>query len=256
MNLKFFVNADAIAKEFGDLKKDVEEAITLGVKQIASMTHAKTQEMASSTLKSTRDTYMKALSFKEEQKGIWVVTLNESAMFIEEGRKSGDMIPDLLKKNAKIAKDGSRYKVIPFDQAKNPSSTPASSNMFVNQVKQELKQRGIPYKKIEFGPDGSPRIGRLHTIKDIKSLKPSSRADFGALSGLTIYQTKTASGKIKRDILTFRVASTKHQGSKWIHPGLPAQKFMDKALDWAIGVFDKEILPAILDNFKATGGPK
>lgn len=250
MNLKFFVNAEAIAKDFEDLKKEVEEAVTLGVKQVASMTYAKTQELAGQELKSTRETYMNSLKFEEVQKGIWVVSLDEKALFIEEGKAAGSMIPDLLRKNAKTAKDGSRYKVIPFDQGKSISKAPESSHMFLNQVKKELKQRGIPYKKLEFDKDGSPRIGRLHTIKDIESFRPSSRASFGALSGLTIYQTKTPGGKVKRDILTFRVASSKHEGSKWIHPGLKAHKFMDEALSWAEGVFDKEILPAILESFK------
>lgn len=248
-NLRFFVDADAIASEFNELKEEVKKAMEDGVKQVASMTYAKTQELASSKLNSTRKTYMDNLEFKEVAPGIWVVSLDEKAMWIEEGRKSGDMTEDLLKKNYKIAKDGSRYKAIPFDQAKPTSQTPMSARMFANQVKTELRARNIPYKKIEYNPDGSPRLGKLHTINDISSLRPSARASHGALAGLSIYQSQTKSGNVRRDIMTFRVVSSKHKGSKWIHPGLEAKKFMDEALEWASDIWDKEILPAILERF-------
>jgi hypothetical protein len=248
-NLRFFVDAEAIAKEFGELKKEVEEALTQGVKQVASMTHAKTQELASEKLKSTRQLYLNNLEFKEIEMGIWVVSLDQPALFIEEGRKSGSMIPDLLRRNAKTAKDGSRYKAIPFQHNKPPSQTPRKSEEIVSLVKSELKARNIPYKKIEHNADGSPRLGRLHVIKDIQSPRPSARASHGVLDSLTIYQTKLPSGKIRRDIMTFRVASTKHEGSKWIHPGMEGKKFMDEALEWAEKIFNDEILPSILEKY-------
>jgi hypothetical protein len=249
-NLRFFVNADEIAAEFGDLKEQVKKTLEDAVQQVASMTHAKTLELANEKLHSTRSIYTSSLDFKEEAPGIWVVSLDEKAMWLEEGRKSGDMTEDLLKRNYKVAKDGSRYRAIPFSHSKGPSATPKASQMFVNQVKQELKSRNIPYKKIEYNQDGSPRMGRLHTIKDISSLRPSSRASFGALAGLTVMQSMGSNGKVRRDIMTFRVVSSKHKGSKWIHPGLEANKFMDQALEWAERIFDNEILPAILESYR------
>lgn len=248
MNLKFFVNAQEIAAEFKEMKEQVEKAVTEGVRQVASMTYAKTQELASSKLKSTRDIYLDNLSFKEIENGIWVVTLDEPALWIEEGRKSGSMIPDLLKKNAKIAKDGSRYKIIPFNRGKTPSQTPVSAQPMVNLLKTALRAAKIPYRKIEYNQDGSPRLGRLHTL-NINSPRPSPRASSPALHGVTIYQSMTTRGKVRRDIMTFRIASSKHEGSKWIHPGLEARKFMDESLEWASNIFDKEILPAILEQF-------
>jgi len=249
MNLRFFVDAKALAAEFGERKEQVEEAITQGVKQVASMTFAKTQELAASKLHSRRKTYLDNLKFEEAAPSIWVVSLDEPALWIEEGRKAGDMTADLLKRNYKVAKDGSKYRAIPFDQAKPPSQTPQSVQMFVNQVKAELKARKIPYKKLEYTKEGSPRLGKLHVINDIISPKPSARASHGVLSGLTIYQTQTAKGSVRRDILTFRTVSSKHRGSKWIHPGLEAEKLMDQALEWASNTFDKEILPSILESF-------
>lgn len=248
-NLRFFIDAEAIAAEFKELKEQVQQAIEKGVKQVASMTYAKTQELANSKLNSTRKMYLDNLDFEEVAPGVWVVSLDEPAMWIEEGRKSGDMTEDLLRKNYKTAKDGSRYRAIPFHYSKGPSQTPISAQMFVNQIKSELKTRGIPFKKIERDENGSPRMGRIHLIKGIESLRPSARASHGALSGLAIYQQKSKTGNVRRDILTFRMVSSKHKGNKWIHPGYEAQKFMDEALEWASNVFDKEILPSILEGF-------
>lgn len=248
-NLKFFVDANHLSQEFGELKSQVQEALTLGVQRLASMTLAKTTELANEKLQSLRGKYLENLKYEEISNGIYVVSLDSPALFIEEGRDSGDMTEDLLRKNAKVAKDGSRYKAIPFDHAKPPSQTPASSQMFVNQVKMELKARKIPYKKIEYNQDGSPRLGKLHTIKDISSLRPSARASHGALSGLNIYQQKLPNGKISRSILTFRVVSSKHKGSKWIHPGLEPKKFMDQALEWAEKKWESEIFPEIMKRF-------
>lgn len=248
-NLRFFIDASAIAEQFKELKSEVEKALTEGVQQIASMTYAKTQELASAKLNSTRQTYLNALSFKQIDNGIWVVSLDQPAMFIEEGRKAGDMTEDMLRKNYKVASDGSRYKAIPFDQAKTPSQTPVSAMQYVNQVKTELKARNIPYKKIEYDANGSPRLGKLHTINDIQSSKPSSRASHGALSGLSIYQRQMKNGSVRRDILTFRVVSSKHKGVKWSHPGMDGHKFMESALAWAESEFDKSILPAIMEKF-------
>jgi hypothetical protein len=248
-NLRFFIDAQAIAQEFGELKKEIEEAITQGVKQVASMTYAKTQELASEKLKSTRQLYLDNLKFEEIENGIWVVSLDEPALWLEEGRKAGSMIPDLLKRNARTAKDGSRYKAIPFSHNKPSSQTSRKSQDIINLVKSELKARKIPYKKIEYNSDGSPRLGKLHVINNINSPRPSIRASHGVLDSLTIYQTKLPSGKIRRDIMTFRVASTKHEGSKWIHPGIEAKKFMDEALEWAEKIFNDEILPSILEKY-------
>lgn len=249
-NLKFSINAEEMASLFGDLKKEVEAALTDGVQRLASMTHAKTLEHAQSELTSTRKKYTDALSFEEIEKGVWVVSLDESALFIEEGRKSGSMVDDLLRNNAKVSKDGNRYKAIPFEHSKPPSQQTPKAKEITDQIKRELRSVGVPFKKIEYNPDGSPRIGKLHKF-DFPSNKPSAMASHPALSGLTIYQHKTSGGNIRRDIMTFRMVSDKSKAEgKWHHPGLEARKFMDKAFASALQEWESEILPEILNRFK------
>lgn len=210
MNLKFSIDAEAIAQEMKNFKEEVKAELEKGVEYLSKMTHAKVLELAQAKLTTTRKIYTDNVEYREVSPGIWVVSLNSPAMWIEEGRKAGDMTEDLLRKGAHVSKDGSRYKSIPFDYGKPPSQMDGFTRNLVAKIKFELRKQSIPFKKLELDSNGSPRVGKLHSM-DISSPKPSSRASHDALAGLTIYQTKTASGSVRRDILTFRTVSDKHR---------------------------------------------
>ena len=249
MKLIFFINAQEMAAEMKNFKVEVEAALQDGVKNLAAMTHAKVAELASEKLHGRRQQYMDNLDFEEVVPGLWVVSLDQAALWIEEGRKAGDMTEDLLRKGAKTAKDGSRYKAIPFDQAKPSSQLTPFGNDMVKKLKNELRKQGIPYKKLELGPNGSPRIGKLHEF-NIESPRPTKRASTPALFGVSIHQTLGKSGRVKRSIMTFRIVSSKHKGTRWIHPGAEGEKFFEKAFEWAQETFEKEILPKIYERFQ------
>jgi hypothetical protein len=247
-NLKFFINAEELAKEMKDFKVEVVQALEDGVRQLSAMTYAKVTELAQEKLTATRKIYTDNLEYKEVSPGLWVVSLDEPALWIEDGRKSGSMLNDLLRKGAKTSKDGHRYKAIPFDHGKPPSQMDPFARMLVAKVRSELKKASIPFKKLEYTPEGSPRLGKLHTM-NISSPYPSKVASHQALWGLNIYQTKTVGGEVKRDIMTFRMASDAHP-EKWIHPGRPPAEFFETALIWAEKEFEDNILPAILAKFR------
>jgi hypothetical protein len=249
-DLKFFINAEELASIFGEAKKEAEQAITDGVAKLAAMTHAKVLQLANEDLHSTRKLYTDNLDFKQISDGVWVVTLDEPAMFIEEGRQSGSMVDDLLKNNSKVSKDGNRYKVIPFEHSKPQSQQTKFSQDLTSQIKRQLKSQNIPFKKLEYNADGSPRIGKLHTM-DLPSAHPTEKASHPALHGLTIYQTKTASGNVRRDIMTFRVVSDKSKReNKWVHPGLEAKHYFEKAWEDCQRTWEDEILPEILKQYE------
>jgi hypothetical protein len=251
-NIKIQINVDAIAESLNLIKEEIQQAVDAGVQKLASATHAHVIELAQERLHTTRDKYLEALSFEEIVPGVYVVSLDlDKAGWIEEGKPSGSMLDDLLRYDAKTSKDGNRYKVIPFEHSKAPSQMNDKAKKYVSTIKAELKKRGLPYKKLEYGPDGSPRIGKLHQF-NIKSTYPSARAKTPALYGLTIYQHKDErTGKVRRDIMTFRIASDKHRAEGlWFHPGIEPRKFLDKAAEWAVKTFENEILPTILEQFK------
>lgn len=248
-NLQFHVNTEEIAAQFGEMKNQVEKALHDGVQGVAASTHAKVAEMAQSELKSTREKYLEALSFQELAPGVWIVNLNESALWIEEGQEPHEMIDDLLKKNAKISKDGSRYKVIPFEHSKASDRQTGSEQNLVNQIRDHLKKQNIPFKGIERDSSGKPRLGRVHKM-NIPGPKLKQSHTAPPLQGLSIYQSRGSGGKVRRDILTFRTVSDKHKGTgKWFHPGTEPKKFLDRALEWAMNTWESEILPGILSRF-------
>lgn len=158
----------------------------------------------------------------------------------------------------------SKYLVVPFAHKKGPmSQTPAAQDL-TSTIKRELKQRNIPYGKIERGPDGKAKTGLLHSFDINKEpVKTHDGAGQGHgpvgavrqgttgipfLQGIRIYQ-RNQGGKINRGIMTFRVASSKQRGSgKWVHPGLTARHFFEEGQDWALAQWDK-ISDQILKDF-------
>lgn len=239
---------DDVVEQFRkDLQKDLNEA----VKNLADMTLEKTLEFASEGLHTTFSIYKDALSSKRIEAGVYVISLDQKALWIEEGLPENfDMKPGLLK-DAKVSKEGNRYAVVSFQHNKRPSEQGPQAKELVSQIKRVLRQESIPYAKIEKDSNGSPRIGLLHKI-DIDSDKPTAKASTPALQGLRIYQNKDEKGKVSRSIMTFRTVTDGPSGKdKFIHPGLEAKKFMDKALTWAEEIFDREILPELLKKWGA-----
>ena len=255
-NLQFHVNTAEIAEQFGELKDKVEQVLYLAVKRLAVTTHAEVQQLAENNLHSTKKIYLDAIDirngngFKELAPGLWVVDLNESAMWIEEGQEPHSMKEGLLAKNAKTSKDGYRYKSIPFKHSKAQDLQTTQEKDLVNEIRGHLKKQKISFEGIETDASGKPRLGRLHRMNiPSKRLKPYHVAP--PLQNLSIYQSKTKEGKIRRDVITFRtVSENPNSKSKWFHPGVkPPRKFMDKALEIAMRRWESEILPDILSRF-------
>lgn len=254
MSLKFNIDAAAIAAQFKEFAVEVEQDLKKAVANLAAITHAKVVEEANTELHTSRQDYMDALGFEEIVDGVWVISVDESAMWIEEGIEANkDMKPDLLAKNAKVSKAGHKYKVIPFDYGKGPTQNSPSTQMVVNAIKSNLKKEGVPFKKIEKNADGSPKVGKLH---EFNFGNPGGRmggpgkGNTPVMNGLSIYQTMTKTGNVRRDILTFRtVSSGPGSQGKWHHPGLEPKKFLDKALEWALQEWEQKILPEALKKW-------
>ena len=247
-DLRFDINVDDLVAEFGEIKETVSKDIKQAASDVASMTHAKVLEYARNDLSSLSKLYTDNVEFSNPDENLWVVTLKEPAMWIEEGRKSGSMIDDLLQRGFKTSKDGNKYRVIPMEHSKPPSQQSNAAQDMTTFIRGELKKRNINYKKVELDKSGSPRLGLLHRF-DVDNPRMSEKQKEN-LKGVAVYQTKGQDGAVRRDVMTFRVVSEKQKADgKWMHPGRDASKFMDRALDWAMRTFENEMLPAILAKY-------
>lgn len=239
------------------------EALTKAAADLTAQIHVHIIERVNDQLHSTRDTYVKALSFLQINAFTWVVNLDASALWIEDGRPPGEMIDDLLRSpKAKTAADGSRYLVVPFQHNKAPTRLPIAQHSLQDTVKAELKRRKIPYGKIERNVDGSPRLGLLHkldiTDKPLKTHEGAAqgwgkigdvrqgRTGIPFLQGIRIYQ-RQVEGRTQRGIMTFRVVSDKQKGTgSWFHPGLEPKHFFEEAFLWATREWETKIKQQVL----------
>lgn len=248
-DLKFELDIDKLSETFGNLKEKIKDDLKSGVEGLATMTHAKTLELSRDELGSLSQMYSENVEFSNPEDNLWVVTLKSTAMWIEEGRKSGFMEELLNGKSAKTTKDGKKYAVIPFKHNQNPTRQSAKAKELAGQIKQALRQRGINWKKIEYGADGSPRVGRLHSFNlDTARAKPQHKAPL--THGISVYQTKTGDGSVRRDVMTFRIIHEDHKNEGlWKHPGREGSNILDKAFDWAMNEWETSMLPDILKEY-------
>ena len=122
------------------------------------------------------------------------------------------MLPRLLK-NAKVAKDGSLYKVIPIRQSGSESS---KKNMAVTTES--------AYRNIE---DTRRRVKTERESETSRGVSPDvmkGMDTFSAMQAISNSRQKQASTRKTNTepVINFRTASSKQDpSSKWVHPGRP-----------------------------------
>jgi hypothetical protein len=128
--LKINIDVSALAAQFKELALEAEQSLMEGVKNLAKQTHAHVAEEAARKLKGSLKTFQENLGFEEVTPGIWVVSIDEPALWIEDGIPKGfDMKPGILNgKNAKTG-PGGKYAVVPFDPSKNPDASVNASGV-------------------------------------------------------------------------------------------------------------------------------
>ncbi len=266
----FYINLDIkalLAAGMGGLDEGAKKAMKEAGSRLTAMTRAHIVEEANKKLHTRRQMFLDGLTHFQLDEDTFVVNLDAKVRWIDDGMSAHSMIDDLLKsKKAKTAKDGSKYVVVPFNHKKGPTQMTGAQKTLLDTIKKELKARKIDYGKTETGADGKPKMGLLHSF-DIKHAPiktsnspgqgkgPIGQAMMGPtgiplLQGIRVYQrgvkNKDGSTSVKKDIMTFRVASSKHKGQgRWDHPGNEAVKLMDEAFTWAKATWEREIVPQL-----------
>lgn len=271
-------------KDLADLEEATTKAVKDAVAKLTDAAHRKIVELANAQLHTRRQLYIKALSVDQEEEDVWVITLDAKAVWIDNGQREFSMLDGLLKSSkAKPAKDGSMYLVVPFKHGPGKgktNSTPAQQSL-TSTVKAAMKEKGIPFAAIEKDAKGNAKIGKIRSfnindqplktengpgqghgpIGSVRQGPNARQAENGGpggggkpfLAGVSIYQIPDEKAKsgVRREILTFRIASSKHQGSqRWRHPGTPPMNLMQSGLDWALEEFSKKIEPEIMAQIR------
>lgn len=273
---KINVDVSAISQLANKATEQLLPAIQNGIQTLSTQTHLHIAENVNNSLHSSRQKYIDALKWQQVDNNTYLIVLEREAWWIEDGIAPGTEMVDYLLRQAnpnskppKTARDGSRYRAIPFQHNKGPTQQTKTQNELKETIRAEMSKRGIPYGKIEMGADGTPKLGKLHSfdIKD-KPLKTHQgvgqgwgeigKPKVGAtgipfLQGVNIYQTKVKdkSGResVQKQIMTFRIVSSKHKGTgRWVHPGFEPKKFLQEGYEWALKEWNDKILPQIMET--------
>jgi hypothetical protein len=243
------------------------QAMKDAARDLTAMTHAKTVELANSRLNTRRKMFIEALSMTQLNDSTWFIQLDAKARWIDDGMPPHSMLDDLLKSpKAKVSKDGHRYVVVPFHHGpgKGITVTPAQGDL-INTIRAEMKRNAIPFGKIERHNDGSAKLGKLHSFNILDAPKkthegvgqgkgPVGKVRQGPtgipfLQGVNVYQRKQADGSVRRDIMTFRIASERHRGQgRWEHPGLEPKRIFEDVAEWAWQTWEREIAPQVMEK--------
>jgi hypothetical protein len=283
MDFHFSVNLDQISEQLRQKRELVEGVITEEIKKLSIATHAFVTNFANERLEGfKREAFFgknnNNVRWQEISPGMWVVEIDESSRWVEEGRESVFMDWLLKGPNAKTAKDGSRYAVIPMGQARGAGGKKPNKEPFLQAMIQgALKREGISLNRLDKGPDGKPKLGilsKLHIevahrteghapffskprtpeMAAQVNLKPHSGHFF--LKNAVVMQREIHSGgrkRVSKEVVTFRVISSKHrEEGRWFYPKVEPLNSIPEAYKWAESEWE-HIVKSLEEQFNKTG---
>lgn len=242
-----------------NLKKDIVAA----TKALGQGAFQKAHEIADQKMSpELSGVYKQNLYINELSENITEIGIKEDAFWIEQGKKGGFMEELLNHKSGsppKTAKDGSKYRVIPFKHSATGKGSSTASQTAINELKTFLKKEGIRYSKtraLALDANGSPRVGRIHSF-DIKAMRDRKKKSVENLSrnleGLSIYQNYNPETKrVERNIMTFRIISEKHRNSgKWQYPaGRPKKQVLKDVFAWVEQTWQSKIFTELKNKYE------
>jgi hypothetical protein len=264
MSLKIVIDVNKLKKDIKDWTSDKEADLLAEVENISEKTQDYIIKLAGMELHSTLKMFLDNLDLEQTAPGVHVISVDEDALFIEEGHKERpfDMKPGLLntvKEGAKQPKTikhgpnaGLKYRIIPFDQMKSPSNSTEKGRDLIKRIRKQLKKNNIPFAKLELDKNGSPRVsGKPLHVFNWGGEYPG-KANTGDMQRVSIYQTLTKNGNVRRDIMTFRTVSAGSASKdKWINPGMSGKKFLDRAASWAMKEIELSMMPSLIRKWES-----
>jgi len=253
-----------------NLKPVAQKALRNAADSLIIMTKNHIVEEAQQKLHSRLGMYIEGLSSFKADKDTWIISLDASVAWVDDGLEAHSQLDDLLASpKAKRSKSGSKYISVPFQiNKKQADMTPAQKALFAA-VKKELASVGVKMNQVETNAKGMPRIGLVRSLDinnaPVKQWDDQPGAGHGPvgeafqgktgtpfLKGIRVYQ-KEAGGKIQRNIMTFRTASSTQQGKgMWDHPGVKGVHLFEEAHNWALSQWSEKIVPQLLSEITSS----
>lgn len=248
-----------------ELEGQANKALQEGLRDLSAQTYAHIVENVQSKLHTTREKYLKHLHINQDSDGVWVISLDEEAMWIEEGKEPGSMVEDLLSSpKAKTSQDGGKYLSVPFEHSKKSSSQSGPAKSMTAAIKTELQKQGASWSKLETDSKGQPKLGLVRSFDIMKEpVKKHEGPGTGKgktgqvmqgptgiplLQGVRVYQHQMGN-KVSKSVVTFRTVSSKMAGTdRWHHPGIEEKKFLDEAMDWAQEQWETKMKDQIFES--------
>lgn len=257
MAIPIYIDTSEVIDEFGLTNSEAEEMIDYGIKELTAEFASNWAEEAKNSLQSSRREYINSIVVVDDgkMKGSVVLTGMVPNM-IESGASAFDLKTGLLNSpKAKEKKDGSgKYITVPFRFA-TPDAV-ADSPLFANKLPTEI--HGIlKSKKVDIPMEGGKRTQGLSAMdipekyrvpepkKSVTNV-PESRVFKEYQRKTSIFQgvTRIVDSKTGQSrYVSFRRVSNLSDPDSWIHPGIQARGFAEKALEHTDigGVIDRSI---------------
>ena len=276
--LRITIDIDELAKQCNGMKEEIKKDFESNVQGLSRIIHANLGDLVEQNLHSTRNLYKKnILPVEDLGSNVFIISIvmtpegddaRTGVGFIEEGMPVTDMKEKLLtgkkaqSRTVKATKNKPErtqtYSIVPYLHSKDPQDMPVSSTTarkIVSEIRAKMKKEGIPWRTtIEKNADGSPRVGKVDEHLKLHSFNWGGsipgKGNTPAMSGLSIYQTLTKTGNVRRDIMTFRTVTNETAKDKWIHPGIEAKHFLEEAQKHGMDVWERDILPKIFARWE------
>lgn len=248
-----------LQKDLESLAPSLESEINQAVKDAAYAAYASIVAKAQKALNSTRQDYLKGLSFEDLGDNSFLISLDgDLANHLEDGYPAFNLVPKMLesKKTVQVGsrsgqpwvqntkpkgknKESHRFAHVPLQL--HPHSKAAGTSNLADAVKQltatNLAGFDQKFTQIFKYPDGSVQEGKVAVVRPpgsaINASTPYAMAHSpdARLQGLVKYQKiyKNSAGKdtVQSIYINYRTISDK--GKPWIHPGFSGVHFFDEA---------------------------
>ena len=238
------INTAPLLEPFMLSKESVRQVTQSVVEGVSWALYEGIRNQASNSLKSTRQLYLRNLNQPEIGPLTGTITLTGSLPnMIEQGATAFDMKQGILSSaKAKQSKDGGRYMTIPFRFA--GAGSLGESEVFSGVLPTEIQTMLNKMKSARTSIGGAKESGQGLNVKGTKFGKVMTRGAFSELKTRSvfgsythkspIYQGLTRSSTVYEKAMqsqytSFRRVSSNSSKNSWIHPGMTAKNFFDRA---------------------------